>query len=345
MVFKINKKKVLLCISIFLCMIIVLIVFIISTSSNDNIMSGGRLHPSLHTIMAEALPISNQQDTKISERFQRPSKQLPLPDHYSFHDFEKENDEPPLINKKFETPEDLLLAYYGILRAASNMLGYSGGCGSIGESGRPYPYAYELLTKEKQKEISLDQFIDSFKGIGYTTLLKIVPAYAPPDTPENIKYYLIEIELITGPKANNDKEYNKGSYFAYYYGLVTVEKTPKDGWKIKDIDYIPEDFLCAPVHSWFYLSDAVVQIVYEDNMKIVEKIDRTKQKGDMIYIYASGNGRQYRFDFIRLTNGYDILLHENVFENGVWKEVQLLTDDWKDFKLTINNSQIMSSIL
>ncbi|WP_230399097.1 hypothetical protein [Novisyntrophococcus fermenticellae] len=344
MIFKINKKTVLLSICIFLCGIIARITFINSTNSMSNRMSGGRLHPSLHAIIAEALPVSTQQAANVSERFQRPSKQLPLPNPYALNDFQKENNEPPLISKKFEAPEDLLLAYYGILRAASNMSGYSGGCGSIGESGLPYPYAYELLTKEKQNEISLNQFIDSFKGIGYTTLLKIVPAYAPPDTPQNIKYYLVEIEVITGPKANNDKEYNKGSYFAYYYGLVTVEKTPKDGWKIKDIDYIPEDFLCAPVHSWFYLSDAVVQIVYEDNMKIIEKIDRTKQKGDMVYIYASGNGKQYRFDFIRLTNGYDILLHENVFENGMWKEIQLLTDDWKDFKLTINNSQINKTI-
>lgn len=292
------------------------------------------------TTMDYAIQAVSQQDGDLSERFNRPSKKTPLPNPYSFSDFRKEDNTPPLITIKFESPEDLILAYYGILREASNMLGYSGGCGTIGWADLPYSYAYELLTKEKQKEMSLNQFIDSFKGIGHTTLLKLIPAYAPPDTPSDIKYYMIEIEVITGAKAETDAEYNQGSHFAYDYGLITVEKAPEDEWKIKNIDYIPEDFLCAPLHGWFYYSDSAVQIIYINNLKIADKIDKTEQEDDMIYIYASGNGIQYRFDFVRLTNGYDILLHENILENGVWKEVDLLTDKWMNFKLSINNSEL-----
>ncbi|QOX63230.1 hypothetical protein FRZ06_07655 [Anoxybacterium hadale] len=54
------------------------------------------------------------------------------------------------------------------------------------------------------------------------------------------------------------------------------------------------------------------KIVYGDNLKLIDKIDRTEQNGNMISIYASGNGKSYRFDFVRLTNGYDILLHESI---------------------------------
>lgn len=309
------------------------------TKPSNQIIAGAILHSPLRASGQHIVPVMNQDDLG-SERFQRPSKALPYPNPYTFKDFQKDNEKLPLVAEKFENPEDLILAYYGILREASNMLGYSGGCGTIGESGLPYPYAYELLTKEMQKALPFDQYVNSFAGIGYTTLLKVLPAFAPPDTPDNVKYYMVEIEVITGAKAKTDEEYNQGSQFAYYYGLIAVEKTPDEGWKIKDIYYIPEDFLCAPMHSWFYLSDAVVQIVYGDNLKLIDKIDRTERNGDMVSIYASGAGNSYRFDFVRLTNGYDILLHEYIFDNGEWKETSLLGDKWKEMKLTKENSQL-----
>jgi hypothetical protein len=332
MIIKTNKK-VLVIILVILTGIIATVSLFYFTNSPQIMVAGGTIHPALDA-MENSISVSNQQDTDASERFQRPSKGQPFPNPYSFEDFKKEDERPPLITKKFESPEDLLLAYYGILRNASNMSGYSGGCGTIGEVNLPYPYAYELLTKEKQNEVSLTKFIDSFRGIGYITLLKIVPAYIPPKMLSNIKYYMVEFEVITGAKANNNDEYSQGSLFAYYYGLVTVKKTPKDGWKIDNIDYMPEDFLCAPMHGWFYDSDMAVQIVYGDNLKIIEQIDKAEKKGDTIQIYASGFGKQYRFDFIRLINGYDILLHENVLENGVWKEGSLLTDKWEYLKLS-----------
>ena len=65
----------------------------------------------------------------------------------------------------------------------------------------------------------------------------------------------------------------------------------------------------------------------------------------MIIIYASGNGKSYRFDFVRLTNGYDILLHEYILDIGDWKETSLLGDKWKDMKLTIENSQLHKTII
>ena len=310
--------------------------------SSKNMLAGGALHSPLCNPGGSEQAMSQADDS--SERFQRPSKALPYPNPYTFADFQKADEKPPLVTKKFDDPEDLILAYYGILREASSMLGYSGGCGTIGWSGAPYPYAYELLTGEKRRAMPLKQFINSFKGTGYTTLLTLLPAYAPPDTPKGTKYYMVEIETITGPKMDDNKKYPQGSYFAYYYGLVTVEDVPGEGWKIKSIDYIPEDFLCAPMHGWFYLSDAVVQIVYGDNLKLIDKIDRIEQKNNMIHIYASGNEKSYRFDFVRLANGYDILLHEFILDNGRWRETSLLTDGWENMKLTVQDSQLQSEV-
>lgn len=341
MVIKIRKQSFIftICLVLFgaICCL-VLLHFINSFKKPPNeIIAGGMLYPPPHNL-GGYIPAINP-DTVSSERFQRPSKSPPYPNPYTFERFRKDNEQPPLVTRIFENPEDLILAYYGILGEASSMRGYSGGCGTIGWSGLPYPYSYELLTRERQKEMPFDQYADSFIGIGYTTLLKLLPAYAPPDTPDDIKYYMAELEMITGAKAYTDSEYDQGSLFAYHYGLITVKKTSDDGWKIENICYIPEDFLCAPTHGWFYLSDVVVQIVYGNNLKLIDSIDWTEQKGDMIHVYASGDGGKYRFDFVRLTNGYDILLHEYVLDRGTWKEAGLLNDHWKDMKLTIDSCQ------
>ncbi len=265
-----------------------------------------------------------EDETEIYERFRRPSNEAPLNNPYSFSDFEQpEHNTANNINiaREFARPRQVILAYFGILNRASNMMGYSGGCGSIGYGYQPYPYAYQLLTDKIKQKISLSQFINSFKGTGFITLLKLLPAYS-----KSGSSYLVEIETIQGQKETNDTE-KLGTNFVYYYGIVTAKETLK-GYLIDEIDLTPEDFLCAPEHHWFYMSDAVVEIVYGENLKIIDKIDRTEQDGDLIFIYASGNGKQYRFDFVRLTNGYDILLHENIYVDGIWKEINLPTQDW-----------------
>ncbi len=279
------------------------------------------------------VPALGQGEELSSERFQRPSKALPYPNPYSFRDFKGQEGEPP----KFEDPEELILAYYGILREASHLLGYWGGCGTVGESTGPYPYAYALLAEETRSGLSLERFEDSFRGIGYITLLKLIPAYTPADQAEHIRYYMVEIEAITGARMEEERQ---GGQFVYDYGIVTAVKTSAGGWKIMAVDYIPEDFLCAPTHSWFYLSDAVVGIVYMEHLKRIDQIDRTEREGDMVRIYGSGQEGSYRFDFVRITNGYDILLHEYVLEDGEWRETSLLTDGWESFKLTAESNAL-----
>lgn len=302
---------------------------------------GGAFHKMAFQVPAEKEVLNQDQMKFLDERFRRPSKQTPLENSYSFSDFEKENDTHPLITTVFQNPEDVVKAYFGILQSASNMAGYSGGCGSIGNGLQPYPYAYELFSASAQQRTRLQDFIDSFKGIGFITLLKLYPAYIPPGTPGNIRYYMFETEAITGRPGKDDAELLKnGSLFDYYYGLVTIINVPDIGWKIESIDCFSEDFLCAPEHSWFYLSDAVVTFIYHDWYQLIDQIDKTEQNGDIISIYASGKDKKYRFDFVRLTNGYDIMLHENIFINGKWEETNLLKPENQSFKLSVLNPNI-----
>ncbi len=300
-------------------------------------LAGGSIHNIQNCTEQARETINNQQEAQdYSERFQRPSNQPPLANPYSFSFFMNPEEKNPVITENFKKPEDVILAYYGILKEASNLQGFSGGCGSVGDTGSPYPLAYQLLTMESRSIIPFNEFKNSFRGIGHITLLKLYPAYSPAGTPKNLQYYMIEIETIAGEKEKTEKQQAK-SRFAYYYGLVTVENTAQEGYRIKKIDYLPEDFLCAPYHGWSYDAEALVGIVYMDNLNIINKIDRTEQEGNIVHIYASGTGGQYRFDFIRITNGYDILLHENIYQNGKWEETSLLLGNWKNLKLSIDN--------
>lgn len=273
------------------------------------------------------------------ERFQRPSPQPALPNPYSFSDFDKSLGKSKISLNDLQTPEDVILAYYGILREAANMADYSGGCGTIGNAVLPYPYAYELLSSERKQKISPDQFKASFQGIGHLTLLKLLPAYAPPGTPENVRYHMIEVEAITGAASKETNEAISGSHFAYYYGIVTTQKEDA-AWKIKAIDYFPEDFLCAPYHGWDFDATYLVPIIYQNWYHLIDTVDKVAKNGNGISVYASGGGKPYRFDFVRISNGEDILLHEMVYQDGKWVETNLLRARDQVYKLSILNPNL-----
>lgn len=329
-----------------LAVILILVsIWMISKDRTVKPIMGGVIHANDKTLKEDIRPVFYGEEVNdYSERFQRPSKQSAMKLKYSFEDFKNASEQPPYIKTIFQTTEDVIQAYYAILKDASNMAGFHGGCGTIGWSKIPYPYAYELLSKETQQKMSLEKFVKSFEGIRHTTLLKLYPAYRPLGTPDNIKYYMVEIEVITGPpyKGENDNKPQPG-YFAYYYGLITTEKTPSGGWKIKSIDYVPEDFLCHPMHHWDYDARYLVEIVYKNWYGLVENIEKVEKNGSMVYVYADGKGNKYRFDFVRLTNGDDILLHENILQNGQWKEVNLLKDEHQIYKFSILNPNLMGA--
>ena len=287
---------------------------------------GGAIH-AFRQPFHDAQPAMSVLPSFDSTRFQRPSARAPLENPFAYPNFE--NKPVPV----FSHSQDVVLAYWGILEDASNMEGFSGGCGTIGNAGLPYPYAYQLLTPDAQKRMPLQAFIDSFAGYGHINLLALYPAYAPPDTPPDTAYYMVELESITGRPETDDIRLREpgGSLFAYHYGLITVKNLPDKGWKIEKLDFIPEDFLCAPYHGWSYDATLIVDIVLQYNQKVVEKIEKTVVQDNLVTVSASGHGQQYRFVFVRLANGYDILLHQYLLKDGQWKEVNLLTKDWDYF--------------
>lgn len=327
MVIRLKKKWLLPVVLTAAAAVVAAVLLVLSQGDSSNLVAGGNVLPPMQVdgpVQAMTSDIS-----KVYERYRRPSSEAPYPNPYSFSDFQRSDDPSPLITKAFDKPEEVVLAYFGILNQASNMMGYSGGCGSIGDGIAPYRYAYELLTPERKKEISLQAFTDSFQGIGYITLLKVVPASS---AKQGRTSYMVEIETIRGEKESEAGTQGHGGRFAYYYGIMSTKKTD-NGYLIDRINLIPEDFLCAPEHGWFYMADAVVQIVYGDNLHLIDHVERVEEDGYMVYVYASGGDIRYRFDFVRITNGYDILLRENIDENGAWKEVSLPTQDW-NIKLT-----------
>lgn len=275
---------------------------------------------------------------ELDEQFQRPSK---LPSVKLKYDFRPKDKVPPYIAEGFpviyQLPEDVIHGYYAILKNAANMKGYYGGCGTILWMDA-YPYAYRLLSESIRNTITLEEFKDSFKGTGAMNLLHLEPAYEPPDTPNNIKYYFVEVEVLKGyPYKKEDKLFeSQPNYFEYYYGIVTAEYNKEDGWKIKSVDYLSEIYLCHPLHGWDYDYDAIIDIIYNDWYGMDLKIDNTEMENNYIQVYASNQNNEYKFDFIRLTNGDDVLLHEYIKEDNQWKEVSILKpDDEKYFKISI----------
>ncbi len=244
------------------------------------------------------------------------------------------------LKRAFQSGRDVVDAYFAAVKGASNLEGYTGGCGTVGDAGLPYPFAYALLTDRAKSEISFRRFMDSFRGVGHITLLKVMPAFKPEGTPEDIDYLAVEIEVIAGfPK--REGAFNKATtYFAYYYGIVTVKREEGRGWKIDRIDLIPEDFLCAPYHGWAYLAEGLVGIVFGERYGLIDKIDAVEQKGDMVTVYASKGDDRFRFVFVRLANGHDVLLHECFYRDGKWVEASFLKPEDQVFKLSILNPQI-----
>lgn len=51
-----------------------------------------------------------------------------------------------------------------------------------------------------KEKVTLEEYKDSFKGTGAMNLLHLETAYEPPNTPENINYYFVEVEVLKGHK-------------------------------------------------------------------------------------------------------------------------------------------------
>ena len=191
------------------------------------------------------------------------------------------------------TPEDTVINYFSVLREAAFMGGRS--CGTIGQATNPFPLAYNFFTKEFQQKISYETYLDSFAGVGHTSLIKLCQV---PDEKQGIKFFY-EIETIEGFEGRNTE------YFGYSYGFLQLVRG-NEGFRISDLQQIGEDFLCAPYHGWDQDGESIVEIKYGEWCKLVKKRYPTIRNGYIKNIYFRGNdGANYLFVFFTLTNGTD----------------------------------------
>lgn len=192
------------------------------------------------------------------EKYFRPSNMPVLNNRFTwrFFDnyFENTVSEIKIPDNLVSTPEDTIINYFSILREAANAQeGKGAGCGSIGYGRTPYPVAYNFLSTDYQEKLSFEQYQNTFLNILHLSLIKYkeIPVY---DNPDNIIRYFVEVETIEGTEKQT-------AVFAYYYGFVDLIKENQQ-YRIKNLEFYPEDYLCAPYHGWSHDAEASVQVRY-----------------------------------------------------------------------------------
>ncbi|WP_088070653.1 hypothetical protein [Gottfriedia luciferensis] len=215
-----------------------------------------------------------------------------------------------------EKPDETLINYFSILREAENLLGRS--CGTVGEARLPFPIAYNFLSKEYQKRYSYEAYLNSFAGIGHTSLIKLCRV---PDI-KGAKKFFYEIETIVSFKGSS------AEYFGYSYGFMKLIHQ-QDGYRISDIHQISEDFLCAPYHGWDHDGEAIVDVKFGNWCKLVKKRHPTIKDGFIKHIYFEGNdGADYCLIFFTLTNGTDIEIAQfRKSGNENWKQIDFKPEE------------------
>ncbi len=244
--------------------------------------------------------------SKDIETYFRPSDLPVLNDRNVYSDirffneyFQKKESEIVLPKELMESPEETIVNYFSVLREAANWEeGKHAGCGSIGQGNTTYPMAYNFLSASYQNKLSYEQYLASFKNILHTSLIKYkeVPVY---DNPSGIIRYFIEIETIGGSEKNI-------ANFTYYYGFVDLVNED-DQYKISNLEFTGEDYLCAPYHGWSYDAEGSVQVRYGGWCKLIKELYPTIQNGYIKHIYFAGTDDiDYLIEFFHLTNDTDI---------------------------------------
>lgn len=275
---------------------------------SKNVM-GGTLHVENYDDYEEFEKEFIRPDTQYIERYLRPSDSKPLEIKYPYSSGGSN------LPSAFSLPSDVIRAYFDVLSEASNMGSKKAGCGSIGYEKAPYPIAYRLLSQNYKKTLPYEKFLKSFEGIGHISLLKLVEIPATRSGNNVMPAYFVEIETIEGSSVQGK------TYFAYYYGKVTCILEGENGWKINSVDLNSEDFLCHAYHGWSHDALAIVEIIYGEKCNVVDKVLGVQEDGYFINVLAKGkDGKQYRFMFVRVTNGADIEIRQLVMVDGKWKD-------------------------
>lgn len=315
----INRRQAFIILTAFLGILFLSLLYIRyyhDTNTVEMVMGG-----TLNKIIDDENGIAESEYTDV-EKYFRPSELPVLNDRYTsmrfFDDyFEKKASELKLPGQLFKTPEDTIINYFSILREAANpRKGTNTGCGTLGNAGIPYPVAYNFLSSSYQKKLSYDKFLETFKNILHISLIKYreVPVY---DNTSGIQRYFVEIETIEGSDKNM-------AYFAYYYGFVDLVN--EDGlYKISNLDFYGEDFLCAPYHGWSHDAEGSVQVRYGGWCSFIEEMYPVQQDGYIKNIYFKGkDGNDYLIQFFQLTNDTDIEIAQyRKREDGKWELIKL----------------------
>ncbi len=218
---------------------------------------------------------------------------------------------------KAKTPEETIINYFSILREAANPDDKSNtGCGTLGEALNPYPKAYEYLDKDYKNRLSYKEFLKSFENILHINLIKMEQVPSDKEHPNDLKYF-VELETIEGSQ--------KGvGYFAYYYGYIYLSEENGE-YKISNIDYTGENYLCAPYHGWAYDAELSVDIRYGDWCKLIkEKFPVEKDDFHKKIKFIGTDNQEYIILFFTLTNGTDLEIAQYKKDaDGKWKLIHL----------------------
>ncbi len=259
------------------------------------------------------------------ETYFRPSDLPVLNNRYNtqfFDDyFGKKASKIKLPKDLLATPEETILNYYSILREAANHEEDKGaGCGSLGNGKIPYPVAYNFLSSQYKKKLNYKEYLNTFKNILHINLIKYreIPIY---DNLTNKKRYFVELETIEGTEKYT-------GVFAYYYGFVDlVEENGR--YYIDNLEFVGEDYLCAPYHGWSHDAEASVQIRYGGWCSMIKEMYPIVQDGYRKNVSFKGtDGNDYLIVFYQLTNDTDIEISQyKKQDGGEWELIKLNPED------------------
>lgn len=264
--------------------------------------------------------VDNSEEHYSLERFFRPSNMPILNNRIETSLYNIYNSKPSdvkLPKKLLETPRDTIINYFSVLREAANPTkGTNTGCGTLGEAKGPYPVSYNFLSDSYKEKYSYKDYLKSFENKLHINLIKLNEVPPSENNPNEIKYF-VELEVIEGSKEQ------KG-LFAYYYGYIYLDK--ENGYyKIKDIKYTAENYLCAPYHGWSYDAKSLVAIEYGDWCSLVSGDIEVKEEGYEKRVYFKDKeGNEYYVLFYQLTNGVDIKIADyKKNKDGKWELIYI----------------------
>jgi hypothetical protein len=312
-----NKKKILIgLLSILLILVLIILMNYNKQKNTITMVMGGKFYNQTANNDYNAI-----QADKDVETYFRPSAMPVLNNRHTWRFFDnyygKDADEITLSDELISTPEDTILNYFSVLREAANAVnGKGAGCGSVGYGNTAYPVAYNFLTDSYQDKMSYKQYLKTFENILHMSLLKYieVPVF---DNPNNIIRYFVELETIEGNERFNGN-------FAYYYGFVDLSND-KGGYKISNLEFHGENYLCAPYHGWSHIAEASVQIRYGDWCNLIKEMNPTIQEGYIKNVPFHGtDDKDYLIIFFQLTNDTDVEIAQYVKgDDGSWELIKL----------------------